>query len=374
MSEVKDLVVVEQPAAEAPPPPPPSRPAPRPPEPDFAERLMLFVELRPWTTAAIIFGALTLLHIVLLNVAGLADGPYVEGTLIFLAGSNAVEIILLAFIAFNIILPTLMGRACIRAYDALRPALMLDDRAYGETRAGIIDPFIVLRLGVGLIAAAILTPLFGAALATRVPPEGVAYAVMTIWIYVRIALIFGLLGASSAYVLRLHQRFRQMTRDHLRVDLFDLTPLAPIVLYGRQASLYLLIEVALLGPAVVQPEALAQVSIVFATLLILAFLAVVAALLGARRSIQAAKKTATTELGAYARELWRRAYAGQRIVEAVAIPALGAMISVRNEIKRLDDWPGGWSVFTRFAALVSLPLLFWFGPEIAARLLDALGR
>lgn len=373
MSEVKDLVVVEQPPVEDP-PPPPNRAAPRPPEPDFAERIMLFVELRPWLTALIIFLVLTLTHVVLLNIAGVADGPYVAGTFILVAGSNPIEIVLLALIAYNVVLPTLLGHACIRAYDALRPSLMLDDRVYGETRAGIVDPFINIRLVCGSIGAVFLTRLFGSAMHSSVPPEGVAYALLTIWMYVRIALIFGLLGANSGYVVKLHQRFQAVTREHLRIDLFDLTPLKPIVRYGREASLYLLIVVALLGPAVVQPDALTAVAVVFVILTLLVFAAVVGALWGARESIRAAKRTALVELAAYARELWRRAYAGQRIVEAVAIPALGAMITVRDDVRRRDEWPGGWSVFIRFIALLALPAVFWFGPEIAARLLDALAR
>lgn len=373
MSEAKDLIVVtEPPAGES--LPPPSRPAPRAPEPDLAERFVLFVELRPWLTAAIILFVLSLLHLVLLNVAGVADGLYVGDTFFFLAGSNLVEIALLAFIAYNVVLPTLLERTCVRTYDELRPSLMLDDRGYGEKRAGIVDPFLKVRVGCGIMSAVILTPFFGKALSTGVPPEGVANAVLTIWMYVRIAVIFGLGGANSGYIVGLHQRFRAVTGEHLRIDLFDFASLRPIARYGREASLYLLILIALIGPAIAQSDALSQSFFVFAVLIFLVAAAVIGAMLGARRSIRAAKKAAIAELSTYARELWRRAYAGQRVVEAVAIPALGAMIAVRNEIRRAGNWPGGWSVFARFAILAAIPLLSWFGGPIVARLIDLLGR
>ena len=58
--------------------------------------------------------------------------------------------------------------------------------------------------------------------------------------------------------------------------------------------------------------------------------------------------------------------------EAVAIPALGAMLAVRNEIARVSDWPGGWSVFSRIAALALIPMLSWFGGQIAAQMMQSL--
>ena len=373
MSEVKDLVVVDQPPAEEP-PPPPSRAAPRPPEPDFAERIMLFVELHPWATALIIFAALTLLHVIFLNIAGVADGLYIGDHFLLTTGASAIEVVLLAFVAYNVVLPTLLGHDCIGAYDALRPSLMLDDRGYGETRAGIVDPFFGTRLAAGALWAALLTPVFGELLRAGVPGEGAANALLTIWMYVRIAITFGLLGANVGYLIRLHHRFRAVTGEHLRVDLFDFSPLRPIPRYARQVALYLAVLLALAGPAVAQPEALVQSAIVLSTGIVLAAVAVIGAMWGARRSIRLAKKTAVAELSTYARELWRRAYAGQRVVEAMAIPALGAMITTRAEIKRLTEWPGAWSVGARFAAVVVIPLLTWFGSQILARLMALLAQ
>jgi hypothetical protein len=60
------------------------------------------------------------------------------------------------------------------------------------------------------------------------------------------------------------------------------------------------------------------------------------------------------------------------VQEAVAIPALGAMLTVRAEIARIGDWPGGWSVFARLATLVAIPLLSWFGGQLAAQIMQTL--
>jgi hypothetical protein len=201
-----------------------------------------------------------------------------------------------------------------------------------------------------------------------VPGEGAGAAILTLWLYIRIALTFGLLGASIGFIVMLHHRFRGATRSELRIDLFDLAPLRPIAVYARAVALYLVILLALAGPAVAQPDAMYASIAVLALGVVLTAVAVAGAMWGARRAIRAAKRTALTELQAYSRELWRRAYANNKIAEAVAIPALGAMLTVRNEIARIPDWPGGWGVFARLATLAVIPVASWFGGQLVAQL------
>src|SRR5262249_11377943 len=156
-----------------------------------------------------------------LNLAGLASGIFVGDTFFLVAGSQPIEILLLAFIAYNVVLPTLIGHACIKAYDDVRPALAIDDRGFGQLRATLVDPFIVWRLGFGMFWAVILTPVFGGLLSASIPGDGASVAFLTLWMYIRVALTFGLLGASITFIAMLHHRFRAATGTYLRVDLFD---------------------------------------------------------------------------------------------------------------------------------------------------------
>ena len=326
--------------------------------------------------AAAIFGLLLLLHLLILNIAGIASGIFIGDAFFAAAGSNPIEILLLAFTAYNVVLPTLIGRACITAYDQLRPAFALDDRHFGQLRATMVDSFFVWRLGFGLFWAVILTPVFGDLFRSAIPGDGAAAALLTIWMYVRIALTFGLLGSSISYVALVHHRFRGATGRFLRVDLFDMAPLEPVARYARRVALFLTILLALAGPAIAQPEAFtASATLLFAGI-VLTGVAVTGAMWGARRAIRAAKKTALSELHAYSRELWRRGYAGAHLTEAVgvAVPALGAMLTVRNEISRISDWPGGWAVFARLATLVIVPVLSWFGGQVAAQIMSTLSN
>lgn len=333
------------------------------------DAMLLWIERRPLATAAIIFAVLATLHILILNLTGLASGFYIGDAFILTAGTTPIELILLAFVAYNIVLPTLFARACITAYDALHPAFALDDRQFGHLRATLVDPFVITRIGAGLLWAFLLTPVFGSLLRNAIPADGATGALLAIWMYVRIALTFGLLGASIGYVVMLHHRFRLATGAHLKIDLFDTAALKPIAAYARHVALYLVILLALAGPAVAQPEAMYASAALLAAGIVLTAMAVAGAMWGARRATRAAKRVAFTELDAYARELWRRAYVNNHIAEAVAIPALGAMITVRNQIARLPDWPGGWGVFARLATLALIPIVSWFGGQLAARLM-----
>lgn len=370
--EVRDAETIE-PAPERPALPPPSYRAPEyaPPAGVF-DQVLLWIEQQPVVAAATLFAALTVIHVLILNVAGAASGVYIGDTFVLAAGSASVEIVLLAFVAYNVVLPTLFSRACIKAHDELRPAFACSDYQFGQLRAGLLDPFYGVRLGAGLLWAVLLTPVFGSLLRGAIAGQGTGAALLTIWMYVRIALTFGLLGASIGYIVMLHHRFRAATGAHLRVDLFDTAALRPISAYARHVALLLIVLLALAGPAVAQPDAMVASSIMFVVGVMLTAAAVLGAMWGARRAIRAAKKTALAELHAYSRELWRRAYVNNHIAEAVAIPALGAMLTVRNEIERLPDWPGGWGVFARLATLAIIPIASWFGGQIVAQLMTTL--
>jgi hypothetical protein len=336
------------------------------------DRALIWIEQQPVPAAFAVFIALTLVHLLVLNLAGVANGIFVGDELFIAAGANPVEILLLGFIAYNVVLPTLIGAACVGAYDQLRPALTVDNATYGDTRAGLVDGFAVARIGAGCFWAIILATAFGSVLRGAIPGEGWGVALQTIWMYIRLALTFGLLGSSITYVALLHHRFRKATGTQLRIDLFDLSPVQPIAGYARHVALFLTILLALAGPSVSQPDAMYASVALLALGVILTIGAVIGAMWGARRAIRAAKQAATHDLQVYARELWRRAYFGGHLGEPVGVPALSAMLNVKSEIAKVPDWPGGFAVFARIATLALIPVLSWFGGQLTAQIVSAL--
>jgi hypothetical protein len=209
-----------------------------PPEREGAiDRFLTWIEEQPLFAGAAIFFALLVVHILVLNLAGTASGIFIDGQFFAAVGTNAIEIFVLAFIAYNFVFPTLVGAACVRTYDDLRPALMIDDRTFGQTRAGLVDAFPVWRASFGGFCAVVLTTVYGPLLQRLIPGEIGAASLPTIWLYIRLALTFGLLGSSIAYVAMLHHRFRAATGTQLRIELFDLVPVQPIARYARHVAL-----------------------------------------------------------------------------------------------------------------------------------------
>jgi len=50
--------------------------------------------------------------------------------------------------------------------------------------------------------------------------------------------------------------------------------------------------------------------------------------------------------------------------------AMAAMLTIRNQIGRMSNWPGGWMNVLRCAFWAALPAVSWFGPQAAALLVQ----
>lgn len=337
--------------------------------PGFLDRIINLVEMRPLAAAAVIFVALVLLHILMLDLGGAASGLFVDGALFFMSGAGIIDVLMLAFIAYNVVLPTLLARACLTAFADTSPALSCNDATYDNCLEDLASPHLLVRMVFAGFWAFVLTPEFGQIFQGSIPGTAQSAFLLTIWMYVRIAVIFGLLGSTITYIAMLHYRFSAATGAHLRIDLFDLSPLQPLSRYARSAALCLMILPALVGPAIAQPQAMNASATLLALVASLILFAVMGALWGARRAIRGARLAALSEIQAYSREIWRRAYVSGRIVEAVALPAMAAMLTVRREIVWQSDWPGGWPNIIRLVALAAIPVSTWFGGQIASFLL-----
>ena len=352
--------------------PPPDEPSPLQAGPGVFDRLISLIEMRPILSTATIFAALVVIHVLILNLAGIAEGLFVESVFFALAGNGLVELLLLAFIAYNVTLPTFLARSCLISFADSAPALACNDSVYDQCLENLANPHAVVRLVFGFFWAAILTPVFGSLFQSATAGTAANAALLAIWMYIRLALIFGLLGSTMTYIAMLHYRFAAVTGAHLRVDLFDMTPLQPLARYVASATLYLAVLLALVGPVISRPEASTASGILLALGMTLIVFTTMGALWGARGVIRATKQLAFTELQAYAREIWRRAYTNGRIVEAVALPAMAAMLTVRREISWLSDWPGGWPNIIRLITLSLIPIATWFGGQILAFLIATL--
>jgi hypothetical protein len=138
----------------------------------------------------------------------------------------------------------------------------------------------------------------------------------------------------------------------------------------RLSILYLSLPLLLLGPVLSRPEAATASAILMGSGIVIVLLAGFGGAWGARSAICKAKQKIRDELNAYSREIWRRAYSNGRIVEAVALPAMAGMLTIRNQIGRMANWPGGWPNVLKCLLLALAPALTWFGPQAIQSLIQ----
>jgi hypothetical protein len=349
---------------------PPPLAAEDPDRPGLFDHLISFIELRPVLATAVAFVLLLGAHITVMNAAGAMAGLSVGGSLFFLQAAGFADLLLLAIIAYNFVLPTFLARSCLTAFADTAGALTCNDKIYDDHLSELASGHWLVRSAFSFFWAAILTPVFGNVLQSYLPEAATATPLLTIWMYLRLALLFGLLGSSLSYIALLHYRLSGALGQYLRVDLFDMTPLLPLARHIRSSVIFLSVPVALVGPILAKPEAMTASATVLGILALLVLLASFGSMLGARKAIRAAKHLALTELHAYSREIWRRAYVNGRVVEAVALPALAGMITIRNQIERMSNWPGGWTNLAHCIVISVLPALAWFGSVWLAWLLS----
>jgi len=349
--------------------PPPAQHA-APPPPGVIDRFISWIELRPIWSGAGAFALLVCTHIAFMNFAGAMDGVFVGDAVFFASMSGVGDLLLLALIAYCIVLPTFLARSGLTAFADTSGTLTCNDSEYDDHLSTLAGANAVARLVFGGFWAAVLTPVFGNLMQASALVPSASADVLTIWMYVRLALVFGMLGSCLAYVALLHFRLSAALATHLRVDLFDMTAMAPLARHMRASILYLGVPLLLMGPILSRPDAATSSAMLLGFGASICMIIAFGSAWGARKAIRQAKQLALGELHAYSREIWRRAYANGRFVEAVALPAMAAMLTIRNQIGRMSNWPGGWMNVFRCFVWAAMPAVSWFGPQAAAWLVQ----
>ena len=350
-------------------PPPAHQPAP-PPSAGILDRFISWIELRPVWSGGIALVLLVGLHVAFMNFAGAMNGVFVGDVAFFATADGLSDLLLLAMIAYCIVLPTFLARSGLTAFADSSGTLTCNDSEYDDHLATLAGANAVARLVFGGFWAAVLTPVFGNLMQASAVVPSANTGILTIWMYIRLALVFGMMGSCLAYVALLHYRLSAALAAHLRVDLFDMTAMAPLARHMRASILYLGVPLLLLGPILSRPDAATASAMLLGFGASICVIAAFGSAWGARKAIRQAKQLALGELHAYSREIWRRAYANGRFVEAVALPAMAAMLTIRNQIGRMSNWPGGWINVFRCIVWAAMPAASWFGPQAAAWLIQ----
>jgi len=185
---------------------------------------------------------------------------------------------------------------------------------------------------------------------------------------------FGWLIGRALYThLHVARAFSALGARELRIDLFDLAPLAPIARWGLRVTLLWAIWFSLMALFWVGPGPAAWLNALgLVPLLVIALAALVVPMRGVRGRIRAVKRQ---ELERSERELRierERLFAPEGSGES---PRLANLAAYRALVADVREWPLDVSTLSRFALYVALGVGSWVGAALVERLVSlALAR
>jgi hypothetical protein len=169
------------------------------------------------------------------------------------------------------------------------------------------------------------------------------------------------------------RRFSEIARRLERVDLFDLSGLAP---FARQGLLFALLWV--LGPSIFAVNAVdrdfaSSISVLAAVCLVVGTTALLLPVLGVHRRIREAKRA---EIGCIEAAIRgdAAALAGSAIARRASSTSLADLIAYRGWIESRPEWPFDTRMRLRFGLYLVIPVGSWLGGALVERVVTvALG-
>lgn len=254
----------------------------------------------------------------------------------------------------------------------LRPALRLPDAEFEESlralvrfERGSLVFWSVFGIAVGLCFP--FTSVYW-------PGERPAFGTLILsWNLLKLAVQAWFVTLAIFTVVAVATRFSRLGREHARVDLLDLSPLAPLVRHGLRSVLLFMLFSVLLSFNYFAPW---PGDLAWGTIIGLSVVAGIVLLLPVRgvhaRMLQT-KQEALREVNAAIRAESGhvlRAAPGQGSSDA----RLGNLVAYRGLLDSASTWPFDTAAYLRFGLYVSLGLGSWLGGALVERALDlALG-
>ena len=261
---------------------------------------------------------------------------------------------------------TLAVSGARRALDELAPVLQGADQIVLREGAGRFDPRALRRAGLHGIALALLVPL-----ATNLTPWTYAFWLLSPEANVHRLLLPGLgwLGARFAFAVVAGSRWlSRIGREHVRVDLLDLRPLAPLARQGLRQALLCVGLLSILALTLIDVDLAPGLFAVMGACLIGSALLSAAALAlpvrGAHQAIAAAKRVERNQCTEQIRALREgRPGAGRSLADLLAWRAF---------VESVPEWPFDAPTLLRFALYLVIPLGSWLGGALVEKLVDRL--
>jgi hypothetical protein len=166
------------------------------------------------------------------------------------------------------------------------------------------------------------------------------------------------------------KRFSLLGRSSARVDLLDLSALAPFARRGLHSVLVLMLFAALLSLLLLAPFDVAVTSVTVVATLGIAIVALLLPVVGVHRRIGDAKRAELARVrAAIARE--RELWLGAGTAAGGAASGLADLLAYEARIASMATWPFDVTTLARFTFYVMLGSGSWLGSAFVERMLEA---
>jgi hypothetical protein len=285
------------------------------------------------------------------------------------------SLIMAALIGFSVAGVAYSRRAQLRVLERLRPALDCTPRQM-EALFQEVSAFDGRRMRrVGLLLTLTIPPLiafnpgafpwhFGEQYVSSDPD----FVLWTVW-HNGLAIWLG--SRAGAYEARAARLFSRIGRDHARVDVLDLSPLAPFAHRGLQSVLMYMAGLSLFALIFAGGWAVDFAPIGVMVLVPVALQALLLPLRGVHERIRETKRARLAALRAEIRldegDVMDRDGPGS----AAAAARLPALLALRDRVEQAREWPLDLSSYLRFTLYLAIGLGSWVGGALVERLVDA---
>lgn len=186
----------------------------------------------------------------------------------------------------------------------------------------------------------------------------------------RLLVVFiGWFGGRSAYATWVEsRRLSRLGRDHVEIDLLDLSPISPLIRHGLRSALLTIGAISLLSLMFYDVDAAPNLVwfLVSASILFL-LLAATELLLPVRGVHDAIAREKERELVRVNDKIRRARDAG-----GPSAPSLTDWVAYRGLIEAVREWPVDAPTLRRFGLYLAIPVGSWLGGALVERLVDSL--
>jgi len=272
--------------------------------------------------------------------------------------------------AYGLAIINYLVRRHQRLLTRLRPSIALDDAHFKYEWYALVHFRHVFIIGFGLLAPAALVVVNWNSVALRAIFSGHAFPPAYLWSFALALLDWILIMQVLVIIVSNALRFYRLGRHHTRIDLLDISVLAPYAFAGIAvlvlfAGSYTLVPIAAVDSMQLLMPALRSLLVS----LPVAMIGILLPILGVHYNLRATK---AAEIARVTRAISgdRSALAGTRLADESASVPVSNLVLYRQTVGAISEWPLDGVGAVRMVVIVIVPMLAWIAGALVDRILD----